>query len=65
MRVIVVTSWLTPDGVWMHKRYDRFGAVNVIWVTWLIGRPVAARHYRGGGGPGAFFGGMMGGLFRR
>jgi len=23
------------------------------------------RHYRGSGGPGAFFGGMMGGLFRR
>ena len=23
------------------------------------------RHYRDGGGPGAFFGGMMGGLFRR
>ena len=23
------------------------------------------RHYRGAGGPGAFFGGMMGGLFGR
>jgi len=34
MLVIVVSSWLTPDGVLMHRRYDPFEAVNVIWVTW-------------------------------